>query len=202
MMLTATRLFNVITACSILLIPLLIAVWIRSYHVADRFRMVSFRNYGWYFIRKESILEAGLGGIGFYCDWDASPGSAPSPPDVWDQEIINHPYEGWQDPRYPYRMDPHGYGGGDPWRRRMPIAGFYFQDVEGGGGWMRQVTVPVWSMIVVCWLSPAAWVARWFWQTKARREGYCRVCGYDLRATPDRCPECGTITTKTGAVSS
>jgi hypothetical protein len=52
------------------------------------------------------------------------------------------------------------------------------------------VIVPWWAACVPM-IVPAAY---WMLRRKRRRAvaGLCRSCGYDLRATPDRCPECGT----------
>jgi hypothetical protein len=59
------------------------------------------------------------------------------------------------------------------------------------------VAAPHWAICTTL-LVPAAtglvvpWLVR---RRRARRADRrpCHVCGYDLRATPDRCPECGAV---------
>ena len=51
--------------------------------------------------------------------------------------------------------------------------------------------VPYWSVALLTLLPSVAWIVTWFRRRRSPRAGLCPACGYDLRATPDRCPECG-----------
>lgn len=74
-----------------------------------------------------------------------------------------------------------------PWR----TLGFWFyteRNAPGSALSRFDVIVPYWALL----LAPAAW-----WARRLRREPYrpglCARCGYDLRASTGRCPECGEL---------
>jgi hypothetical protein len=53
--------------------------------------------------------------------------------------------------------------------------------------------VPYWFLVVLS-VASALTVSRGTSRERRRtRAGCCLICGYDLRATPQRCPECGLL---------
>lgn len=101
---------------------------------------------------------------------------------------------------------------GQPFLSHPPFGGFRTGEATGprvmfvkpsGGPDVCAVTsewvvIPHWFICLACSVPLAAWLvcrrrdrrARW----RAAR-GLCLRCGYDLRSSPGRCPECGAAST-------
>ena len=69
--------------------------------------------------------------------------------------------------------------------------------LTGGRGFGYTVyRIPLWPLAAAAALLPAARLAAGLYRARRRRRAgavLCPTCDYDLRATPDRCPECGTV---------
>jgi hypothetical protein len=67
------------------------------------------------------------------------------------------------------------------------------QTIEWGPVATWGVAVPGWACIALSAILPIRWVI--LFRRKRREEkiaaGICLRCGYDLRSSPERCPECG-----------
>jgi hypothetical protein len=59
----------------------------------------------------------------------------------------------------------------------------------------RNIYFPDWPLLVLLGALPALRAVQVISARRRRLAGRCAKCGYDLRATRDRCPECGAVTT-------
>ena len=60
---------------------------------------------------------------------------------------------------------------------------------------VRVLAVPWWCLIAVMGSGATGLYAKALQSRRRAAASLCPACGYDLRATPDRCPECGRIPT-------
>jgi hypothetical protein len=90
----------------------------------------------------------------------------------------------------------------DPWSARF--AGFGYAEYGYTFGpsvgayaptsvYNRVVMVPWYAIILATAVAPVLRLRRTLTRRRRDRRAACRACGYDLRATPGRCPECGTL---------
>jgi predicted Zn-ribbon and HTH transcriptional regulator len=72
--------------------------------------------------------------------------------------------------------------------------GFSYRDLRKSSGdpqAERDWVAPYWFLSALFAGLPAMRLNSHRRRRRTRRAGLCPNCGYDLRATPDRCPECG-----------
>ena len=58
--------------------------------------------------------------------------------------------------------------------------------------WQGRGGCPYWFLFVLTATLPTVWFIRHRRNVRMKRAGKCKSCGYDLRASGEKCPECGS----------
>jgi hypothetical protein len=161
------RLLNLMTLLSLLLCVAVTALWVRSYAVSDEVM--------WLRPHENLIGRASRGQVWLFRFTSETPalnqGAA---------TMTRGPAEAFDVPDAPR----------GPQDLHIHTPAFTVGSGRRSSGTAYQeLFAPCWLLAVLAAALPACRLARA--RIRPRRVGFCARCGYDLRATPDRCPECG-----------
>ena len=197
------RIFTILSALSLLLCVAVVAVWTRSHYVPDTFSRTTASPQADGSLRTRSTWVTFADGECRVITWlaDYSPGLIQryrTPPAA-------EPLHWRSDPHYRYLW--RDYVGTGGVQRKWEGLGFAYLVHPGDSTGSIPGTVPpatalmtgtfakapLWPISMATILLPASWAARRCKRFRLMRKGRCPSCGYDLRATPERCPECGAV---------
>ena len=181
------RLFNLAAVVSVLLCGVTIALWVRSFRIADTLVWSTARGQ----LREIALMP---GEVVFA---NAAWGGEPSEP-------LRHQttYDANDDILWSRRWSIATKWGFGVDEYVEPVYLTYFQGARpaGADAPVKQVKVRRLALrfpLLLSIFSVLPLVAGWRSLRRRRRDGsHCPACGYDLRATPDRCPECGAVPAK------
>jgi hypothetical protein len=185
-------LLNATTVLSLVLCLAAMAAWVRSYPARDVV---------WWSLAKPRMLlgvDTYRGGLTFgvftpvFRDPIVPPGMG------WGQHTpVSFAEAGRPQGTFfnTYGMDDRQNGLGQWAREAFNRFGVVLHLHQNGFYQTRELACPYWFIVLATAILPVARLAGW--RRRARRlrmrPGFCRQCGYDCRATPDRCPECGRV---------
>ena len=186
-------LFNALTVLSLLLCVATVVLWVRSRSTLEWLDVTTVRSRPDGQLLTSANLASHLNGLSLrviryrYSKWppydpvDPFEGQRRSCWGAWVWEVVDHK---------PSRLIP-----GSTYREWMGFgSGDYAIGADPARLFGRFWTVPHWSAALATAVLPMMSLVRWRRTRRAAvrlRRGLCPGCGYDLRATPDRCPECG-----------
>jgi hypothetical protein len=187
-------LFTGVTAMSLLLCVATAGIWVRSYRTSDKCERNtdSYHDKWRHYTSTSLTFEQGgisisiLHFVSLRLTIDSGIDTFPEPTKTTVAWHFNQP------PKPPSGL--HDY----PGYKNLYLAGIAYRHIElSDTNYVRFFRVPYW-LILVGFLASSAVGFVYLRRQNDLRMGHCRNCGYDLRATPDRCPECGTVPERLG----